>query len=327
MGKFSFNKINDLFRAAADIEADTPITVGATTVGAEGYLISPQLVQSSEWSDWASKFPVKDMRRLRFSLPSGTSDAEAILRFFGASSPDRWQCMWPTASIALRQTQKIDARREAVVAWIREAEIVAEQILLKPFDEAGLRSSLKEFRQLTREPFEVGIDKAQEICSAVGVALVMVPELPGTRLSGCARWLSRTNALVGLTTRYKKDDQIWFTFFHEIGHILLHRDQLSLVIDNAAEYLGDDVIDPEMARYEEEADQFAAETLISPFALIAFLRLHGKTLTNNEIHDFANSIGVGPGIVVGRLQREGILKWHQGNALKQTIDWGFAEEK
>jgi len=29
-------QINDLFRAAADIEAETPITVGATTVGPEG---------------------------------------------------------------------------------------------------------------------------------------------------------------------------------------------------------------------------------------------------------------------------------------------------
>ncbi len=32
----TFTRITDSFRAAADIEAETPITVGATTVGPEG---------------------------------------------------------------------------------------------------------------------------------------------------------------------------------------------------------------------------------------------------------------------------------------------------
>jgi hypothetical protein len=320
------NPITELFRAAADIEAETPITVGATTIGPEGRLLTPQLSTSKDWSDWANRFPLKDMRRLKYSVPTGVSNAEAILRFFGASSPERWQTMWPAASIALRQTQVFDARREAVLAWVREAEIVADQIPLADYNEARLRSSLEQLRRLTRERFEVGIEKAQEICSRAGVALVIVPELPGTRLSGCARWLNDTHALVGLTTRYKKDDQLWFTFFHEVGHILMHRGRLSFVVDNAADHLGDDVVDPEMESYEEEADQFATVTLIPPVVLSNFLRRYGKTLTNDEIHDFAKSIGIGPGIVVGRLQRNGILNWHQGNALKQTVDWGFASE-
>src|SRR5205085_1313919 len=104
----------------------------------------------------------------------------------------------------------------------------------------------EELRRQTRERFEVGIDRAQQICSEVGVALVIVPELPGTRLSGCARWLNDSHALVGMTTRYKKDDQLWFTFFHEIGHILLHRDRLTFVIDNPVDSFGDDVVDRDM---------------------------------------------------------------------------------
>jgi HTH-type transcriptional regulator/antitoxin HigA len=81
-----------------------------------------------------------------------------------------------------------------------------------------------------------------------------------------------------------------------------------------------------MAKYEDEANCFARDILIPPDALDDFLRRHGRTLTNEEIHDFAEAIGVGPGIVVGRLQHDGILKWHQGNALKQTVEWGFVEE-
>ena len=314
---------NDLFRSAADIEADTPISVGVTTVGPEGFLA----FQPMSLLDWASNFPIKDMKRLKFSLPGGRSDAEAVLGFFGVDSPQHWQSAWPAASLALRQTQVLNARSEAVTAWVREAEIVASQIPLVDYDEAKLRSSLTELRGLTREQFDIAIEKAQVICSHVGVALVIVPELPGTRLSGCTRWLSDTHVLVGLTTRYKKDDQLWFTFFHEIGHVLLHRERLSFVVDNAAEYISDDVVDSGMSFYEDEANQFAADTLIPPAALTNFLDLHGETLTNDEIHNFAESIGVGPGIVVGRLQRDKVLEWHQGNALKQTVDWGFAEEE
>jgi hypothetical protein len=317
--------------AAAAYEAAPPAPLSASRIdeivkAATGGARAPVTAQPPAWADWSRLFPLKEMRRLRFSLPEGCPDVDALLGFFGVPSPERWRAAWEAAPVAFRQTQVFDARREAVAAWVREAEIVASGITLADFDEDLLRSSLDELRKLTRKRVEVALDQAQQICSRAGVALVMVPELPGTRLSGCARWLSEMHALVGLTTRYKKDDQLWFTFFHEIGHILLHRERQSFVVDNAAEYVGDAVVDPEMAKYEEEANRFATDTLFPPDALAEFLRLHRKTLTNDEIHDFAESIGIGPGLVVGRLQHDGVLDWHQGNTLKQTVDWGFAPE-
>jgi Zn-dependent peptidase ImmA (M78 family) len=74
-----------------------------------------------------------------------------------------------------------------------------------------------------------------------------------------------------------------------------------------------------MQRYETEANQFAGDTLIPPAVLAEFLRKND--FTNESIHDFAEAIGVAPGIVVGRLQFEGLLKPHQGNALKQKLNW------
>jgi hypothetical protein len=264
------------------------------------------------------------MRRLRFSLPQGCDDVDALLGFFNVPSPESWRSAWEAAAVAFRQTQVFDARREAVAAWVREAEIVASGLTLADFDENRLRSSLDELRRLTRKRAGEALGQAQQICSRAGVAVVLVPELPGTRISGCARWLSDTHALVGLTIRYKTDDQLWFTFFHEIAHILLHRERRSFVIDNAAEDVGDEVVDPEMAQYEEEANRFAADTLIPPAALNEFIRR--QTFTNDSIHGFAESIGIGPGIVVGRLQHDGVLKRHQGNRLKQKLDWKFAHE-
>jgi HTH-type transcriptional regulator/antitoxin HigA len=278
-------------------------------------------------SEWSRIFPLSAMRKLQFSLPEGKSDADVLLKFFDVPSPDAWRARWSDYAVAFRQTQKFNFRREALVAWIREAEIIASQIPLAEFDEAKLRESLNVLRRLTREEANDALSRAQEICSRCGVALVLVPELPGTRISGCARWLTDKHAMVGLTIRYKWGDQLWFTFFHELAHILSPRLWRSFVVDNAADHMGDGVVDPVMAKYEEEADRFAADTLI-PSAELAKLPLHKPDeLTNELIQDFAKSIGIHPGIVIGRLQHDKILEHWQGTQLKQKLEWGFVTKE
>jgi HTH-type transcriptional regulator/antitoxin HigA len=283
-----------------------------------------ELRKSALWTDWAGKFPLKDMKRLRFSLPAARSDVDALLTFLGVSSPESWDAVWTASNVAYRQTRKFAQSAEAISVWVRETELTAEQMETAPFDEARLRASIGELRRLTREKADYIMDPVQSICSGFGIAVVLVPELPHCGISGSAQWLSDKKALIGLTLRYKTDDQFWFTFFHELAHILLHRKKRAFIVDNAADDLSDRVIDPEMQGYEAEANQFAADTLIPPAALSEFLRT--RDTTNDAIHNFAEAIGVGPGIVVGRLQHEGILKGFQGNTLKQRLNWHFAED-
>ncbi|MFZ0772684.1 MAG: HigA family addiction module antitoxin [Candidatus Sulfotelmatobacter sp.] len=284
-----------------------------------------EIARSSHWGEWVRHFPLKEMRRLNFSLPEGHSDTDVLLNFFGVSSPESWSSVWEASAVAYRQTRSFNAREESIAAWVRETEIVARGLDVDEFDEQRLLSFVDKLRQLTRRRVDEIMDPVQEICAAAGVAVVWVPELRNTGISGCARWLTEKKALVGLTLRYKTDDQFWFTFFHEIGHIVLHRNKRSFVVDNAAEDMSDRVVDPEMQQYESEASRFSADTLIPPSALGEFLRK--KSFTNETIHDFAETIGVGPGIVVGRLQHDGILERHQGNALKQKLGWRFPDEK
>jgi HTH-type transcriptional regulator / antitoxin HigA len=283
-----------------------------------------ELRRSALWTDWVRKFPLKDMKRLRFSIPEGRSDVDALLTFLGVTSPQSWDAVWGASNVAYRQTHRFTQSAEAISAWVRETELEAEQIETAPFDEALLRASIGKLRRLTREKAENILEPVQTICAASGIAVVLVPELPHCAISGSAQWLSDKKALIGLTLRYKTDDQLWFTFFHELAHILLHRRKRAFIVDNAAEDLTDRVIDPEMQGYEAEANQFAADTLIPPGALSEFL--HARTFTNETIYDFAENIGVGPGIVVGRLQHDGVLKAFQGNAFKQNLNMKFRED-
>lgn len=320
-------ELSDLFLAAADIEAVTPITIGVNKVGPDGYFTNLQPIKRGEWDTWANNFPLKEMKRLNFSLPNAASVAEMVLGFFGVSSPEGWQAEWQASPIAFRQTRVFDVRKEAVAAWVREAELIAKQIPLAEFNEAKFRGSLNQLRKLTREEANTGLTRAQEICSDCGVALVLVPELPRTRISGCARWLNYKHAMVGLTPRYKSGEQLWFTFFHEVGHILLHGDRQTFVVDNAVGEMGDDVVDPDMKKYEEEADRFAADTLIPPLELAKLPLDKPEKLTNELIEEFAKSIGIHPGIVIGRLQHDQVLEHWQGNKLKQPLEWGFSPEE
>jgi HTH-type transcriptional regulator/antitoxin HigA len=283
-----------------------------------------QLAKSSEWTQWAYAFPLREMRRLKFSLPAAHSDADTLLKYFGVSSPESWESVWQASAVAYRQTRVFNTRKQAIAAWVREVEIVARGLELADFDERRLRGSLETLRALTRKRADTILDPLQEICAAAGVAVVLVPSLPKTGISGCIRWLSERRALIGLTLRFKTEDQLWFTFFHEIGHLLLHRHIHSFVVDNAAEDLGDPIVDPEMEQYEAEANRFARDALIPPKAYSEFVR--NGTFTNESIQRFAEEIGIGPGVLVGRLQHDDFLKHHQGNAYKQKLDWGFATE-
>lgn len=270
-----------------------------------------------QWDDWAKKFPLKELKKYEWLELKGPqySVVDALLSFLGVSSPESWDAVWKASNVSYRQTQRAQTSPEAVAAWVRQAELDAEEINVKEFDENRLRSSLDELRKLSAK--RVDLTEIEKICAAAGVAFVVLPELPKTGISGCARWLTDKKALIGLTLRYKRADHFWFTFFHEIAHLLLHKKKHDFILDNAIGLLTDKIVDPEMQRYEEEANRFAADTLIPPAALFWFLKK--GVFTTDSICSFSKELNIGPGIVVGRLQHDGHLRQHQGNTLHQWL--------
>jgi Zn-dependent peptidase ImmA (M78 family) len=70
---------------------------------------------------------------------------------------------------------------------------------------------------------------------------------------------------------------------------------------------------------EAEANSLARNVLIPETALKSFLRR--RVFTGTAIRQFAFQIGVAPGIVVGRLQHDGLLERTACNELKRTLDW------
>ena len=164
-------------------------------------------------------------------------------------------------------------------------------------------------RGLTQESPEIFEPRLRNFCAASGVAWVLVPELPGTHIHGATQWLSPTKALIQLSLRYKSNDQLWFSFFHEAGHILLHGKKEKFLEENGVQ-----------SEKEDEANRFAADKLI-PRCRTGSSLLWVPTKLTRESGVFSDHIGIAPGIVVGRLQFDKHLPPSHLNDLKVRLDW------
>src|SRR5205085_1582104 len=95
-----------------------------------------------------------------------------------------------------------------------------------------------------------------------------------------------------LSLYYKREDQLWFSFFHEAAHILLHgRRDVFVDLDASA-----------MNRQEDEANRFASDHLIPANAYARFLTR--GNFSGSAVLQFAKQLGIAPGIIVGRLQHD-----------------------
>ncbi len=265
---------------------------------------------------WLDRIPYKAMVQKGW-IPEAHNKIQLIqhlLMFFGVASPSSWNDLWEGARISFRQSTTLKVDPGALAAWLRKGELEALRVPAEQFDSNRFRETLKRIRSMTRDlPRNFASIVATE-SSKAGVRVVFVPELPKTCTWGATRWLSQSNALIQLSLRYKTDDHLWFTFFHEAAHILLHGKRTVIV----------ETEDRTKDERELEADSFAREWLIPEVEYRKFRRLGSRSCA--AISRFAYELGIAPGIVVGRLQHDKVLARTECNHLKKHIGWGDSEK-
>ncbi len=271
-----------------------------------------QKADSAEQSEWANSFPLNDMASRGWIAreSSHAEQAEELLRYFGVSNIDAYREYWgDDKRLAARMSTAYTTETPAITAWLRAGERQAEKIRTKPFGESAFREALHDLRSATRTRPEQWQPLIVERCAAAGVAVVFVPDLPKTRCHAVSWWASRSRAVIQLGLRYKADDQLWFSFFHEAGHLLLDERRSGRISD-----LNDNPI------AESRADAFAADFLIPPEKYEAFRSQPGRP-SKARVKAFADELGIAPSIVVGRLQRDEAIRYSHMNDLKTKLDW------
>lgn len=260
---------------------------------------------------WARRFPVRELvTRGDIEQPENETDlVRKLLRFFGVGTVAGWNASFGTMRVAYRRSPAFKQAPESVTAWLRLGEIAAERIECGPFDRTEFKSALAEIRGLASKSFPRVHKTIVERCAVAGVAVAFVPELPKTHLSGGARWLSKDKALIQLSLRHKTSDHAWFSFFHEAGHILLHGKK-TIFIDEKG---GD------QNKLETEANEFAGNMLLAPDLFRSFAET--ADFSAASIKRFAGQQAVAPGIVVGRLQHDRLIKFSEHNDLKERLAW------
>ncbi|MBT9672473.1 HigA family addiction module antidote protein [Secundilactobacillus kimchicus] len=270
--------------------------------------------QESEFSDY---FNYQDMVHHNFVPPAKDKSTRTknLLKFFRFPDFDTMQHYFASNDelqgayrIALPET--VD--QYALKAWIQKGRLDADQIATNDFDKMKLKALIPSLRELTliNEP-QTFISSLQKIMSNVGIAIVFVPELKGSHISGFTTWLSPfKRVIIELSARYKTNDTLWFTLFHELAHLILHNKKSFITFPDKGY---------DTSSEEQEADAWASQALIPQNRWEAFIQKGRPTRKN--ILTFAESVGIHPGIVVGRLQKFKIIPYSYFNDLKVRYKW------
>ncbi|MBC8723468.1 ImmA/IrrE family metallo-endopeptidase [Paraburkholderia sp. 31.1] len=270
--------------------------------------------EGDECQAWFRSLPLRQMQEFGWVEP--TRDKREKLRrcleFFDVPNLDAWRRTYSDTkgAAAFRTSATFEEDEVATAAWLRRGELEAEKIECKKWSPALFESQLSKIRALTNIPSPSEfLPKLQQLCAEAGVAVVVVKAPKGCRASGATFFGGPDKAVLLLSFRYLSDDQFWFSFFHEAGHLVLHWDADLMILETS---------DGPMSPQEDEANKFATEQLI-PVHLQARLPTASKSLKG--IMRLARDAGVSYGIVVGQMQFRGLVSQKIYNNLKNRYKW------
>ena len=264
---------------------------------------------------WLSRFPVRDLVKNGWikAYSDKIKQLIEVLQFFSIASPTQWKSIWNSSQVVFRKSNVYRSNPTALSAWLRQGEIQAEKINCSTYDKLSFINSLKKLRLLSNEMPDQFIPKVQSICSKSGVAVVFVPEISGTCTCGASRWLNSNKALIQLSARYKTNDHLWFTFFHEAGHLVYGKKRMFNL---------ENVNSSRQSRnaLEKKVDTFAQDILIPLKSYKSFIE--NADFSESAIKQFSTSINIAIGIVVGRLQHDKYMSFGTSmNRYKILFKW------
>ena len=248
----------------------------------------------------AKQFPYGEMAKLGWVSATRTAVERVnnLRSYFNVAKLGALDCL-TIPGIAYRRTEKKAKSDYALAAWAQQARIEAQEREVASINLEKLQDAIPSIRAMTLENPEVFCPRLIETLAECGIALVFLPHIKGSFLHG-ATFLDGKKIVMGLTVRGRDADRFWFSLFHELAHIVKG-------------HIGK--IDGTSEEDEAAADLFAADTLIPSVSLEIYIKQ--GVITEHSVRAFSQQIGIHPGIVVGRLQKENIIDFSQMHGLKQ----------
>ena len=245
-------------------------------------------------AEWAG---MKDTRNLK-------DRAEEIVR----ASMNRAGGQQAAATALFRKNDltRVNAKadRYALTAWCWQVMAQANEALPSAEYRADTVTPefLREVAKVSR--FGDGPRLARDVLAGLGVALQIVPHLPRTYLDGAAMWVDGDRPVIGLTLRYDRIDNFWFTLLHELAHLGRHLDgDESTVFYDDLSLRGPKTETTAVEDVETEADKWAEDALW-PSNDDWESSLRFDNLAPMEIIELGQKYEVHPAVIAGRVRYE-----------------------
>ncbi len=230
---------------------------------------------------------------------SAIEEIEAKLcEFFEVSSVDDIETKRMCASF--RKGKCAETIGPSLRAWTQKATLMARDENVEDYEAGKFEKHIDELRRLSLE--KNVLKQTKNVLSKLGVRMVVAPHLSRTRLDGAAFWLEEDAPVVGTTLRLNRIDNFFFTLFHELAHLSLHK------ADNGA-FLDEDIFTQKEEPEEEEANAQAQEWLLPKSVFRRWTTENAGNFNVPSVRRFAEDIGVHPAIIAGRLQHEELVPY------------------
>lgn len=198
---------------------------------------------------WRKSFP--EELDVRDWVRRGKNDGDdksglSLLKFFAVASPQAWDGYYKDArlKVAFRISLAEVKDPYAMSAWIRRGEILSDQDPMEKLGQPAVRKNLKaalpeiiafaaankvrprgEKRITYWTPEAEVVDDCmtglQALCRKIGIRVLFVQNFKSAPVHGMYRWYKDV-PLIQLHDRFEKRSAMWFTFFHELAHVLYH---------------------------------------------------------------------------------------------------------
>ena len=266
--------------------------------------------------EWVKTFPYAKMANFGWVEKTRKIEDKVIniFNYFGVASQKGFEDYYfnQKTQVVFRISLRNQENALAIASWLRHGELQAQKTFVNTYDATKLKQILPDIKKLMVEQPTNFFTILKELCTYAGVKIVYTPCLPKAPIHGSTRWIG-DSPLIQLSGRYKRNDIFWFTFFHEIGHILLHGKKY-ISIENIE-------IEGEVAEYEKEADEFASKWILSKEQESEIL--HNTVLYKEDIVMYAEKFGTHPASIIGRLQHLRKIDFGIGNEFFEPIQFEY----
>lgn len=237
--------------------------------------------------------------------------ANEMLKLLRISSFDQFEQVYSELGVDFMED---GGSIEAISIWlnlsIEEIDIQNKDLTNIRYCKNELKKTLPMFKKLAlNNNYLRALQSVRKLLNRLGVYLVICDAIPNSKVRGALITYKNSPAIL-LSGRFKSHDHVWFALMHEIGHLILH-----YIPNDSIITMEDDFKQREIPFKEEEANTFSRNFFIDKNDYKEFIKL--QKFDKEAIEKFAKLQKVLPGIIVGRLQHEGYLRYDQLNYLKE----------